>query len=275
MPHDIEKGIVEAANYADRISDTTRVVTIVHASPVTGMGTKISEISRIVRKKAPSAFIIVDGIQHAAHGGIDVESYDIDGYVISPYKMFSRHGFGIAWVSDRLRNSPHEKLDDGPSDNWELGTRDTGAYATMSDVKEYMCWLGKEFTTEEDSRAQIEAAGAAIQDYEKKMTNAILYGVDNLKGLTDFEEVEIIGGANNPSREGLVSFRIKKSPSEEIVTYLNQQGIRTHTRKCDHYSGNILAPLGWDDCVRVSICHYNTQNEVKKFLSSMAAFADK
>ena len=264
VPHDIEKGIVEAANYADRISDTTRVVTIVHASPVTGMGTKISEIS-----------IIVDGIQHAAHGGIDVESYDIDGYVISPYKMFSRHGFGIAWVSDRLRNSPHEKLDDGPSDNWELGTRDTGAYATMSDIKEYMCWLGKEFTTEEDSRAQIEAAGAAIQDYEKKMTNAILYGVDNLKGLTDFEEVEIIGGANNPSREGLVSFRIKKSPSEEIVTYLNQQGIRTHTRKCDHYSGNILAPLGWDDCVRVSICHYNTQNEVKKFLSSMAAFADK
>ena len=275
VPHDIEKGIVEAANYADRISDTTRVVTIVHASPVTGMGTKISEISRIVRKKAPSAFIIVDGIQHAAHGGIDVESYDIDGYVISPYKMFSRHGFGIAWVSDRLRNSPHEKLDDGPSDNWELGTRDTGAYATMSDVKEYMCWLGKEFTTEEDSRAQIEAAGAAIQDYEKKLTNAILYGVDNLKGLTDFEEVEIIGGANNPSREGLVSFRIKKCPSEEIVTYLNQQGIRTHTRKCDHYSGNILAPLGWDDCVRVSICHYNTQNEVKKFLSSMAAFADK
>ena len=68
VPHDIEKGIVEAANYADRISDTTRVVTIVHASPVTGMGTKISEISRIVRKKAPSAFIIVDGIQHAAHG---------------------------------------------------------------------------------------------------------------------------------------------------------------------------------------------------------------
>ena len=51
VPHDIEKGIVEAANYADRISDTTRVVTIVHASPITGMGTEISEISRIVRKK--------------------------------------------------------------------------------------------------------------------------------------------------------------------------------------------------------------------------------
>ena len=54
----------------------------------------------------------------------------------------------------------------------------------------------------------------------------------NLKGLTDFEEVEIIGGANNPSKEELVSFRIKKCPSEEIVTYLNQQGI-------EHIRGNV------------------------------------
>ena len=107
------------------------------------------------------------------------------------------------------------------------------------------------------------------------MTNAMLYGVDNLKGLTDFEEVEIIGGANNPQGKDWSVSELKMPLSEEIVTYLNQQGIRTHTRKCDHYSGNILAPLGWDDCVRVSICHYNTQNEVKKFLSSMAAFVDK
>ena len=107
------------------------------------------------------------------------------------------------------------------------------------------------------------------------MTDAMLYGVDNLKGLNDFDKIEIIGGATNPSREGLVSFRFKGQPSEVIVRYLNQQGIRTHTRKCDHYSNNILAPLGWDDCVRVSICHYNTVNEVKKFLSSMATFEDK
>lgn len=275
VPHNVEMGTVEAEAYANNISETTRVVTIVHASPVTGMGTKIREISKIVRHKAPLAFIIVDGIQHAAHGGIDIESYDIDGYVISPYKMFSRHGFGIAWVSERLRNSPHETLDGGPSDNWELGTRDTGAYATMSDVKEYMIWLGKKITEDIDAQVQIKAAGAAIQDYEKKMTDAMLYGVDNLKGLNDFDEIEIIGGADNPSREGLVSFRYKGQPSEAIVRYLNQQAIRTHTRKCDHYSSNILAPLGWDDCIRVSICHYNTVNEVKKFLSSIATYADK
>ena len=35
-------------------------------------------------------------------------------------------------------------------------------------------------------------------------------------------------------------------------TYLNERGIRTHTRKDDHYSGNVLHPLGLASCVRVS-----------------------
>jgi len=49
--------------------------------------------------------------------------------------------------------------------------------------------------------------------------------------------------------------------------------IRTHTRKADHYSGNILDPLGMGDCVRVSMCHYNTEAEVAKFLTAMQEIA--
>ena len=48
---------------------------------------------------------------------------------------------------------------------------------------------------------------------------------------------------------------------------LNEAGIRTHVRKADHYSANILAPLGLEASVRVSVCHYNSRDEVKKMLS--------
>jgi len=58
-------------------------------------------------------------------------------------------------------------------------------------------------------------------------------------------------------------------PSEIIVKELNKKGIRTHIRKSDHYSGNILEPLGLKNCVRVSMCHYNTEEEVLQFLTSM------
>jgi cysteine desulfurase/selenocysteine lyase len=73
---------------------------------------------------------------------IDIAGYDIDGYVISPYKVFSRHGYGVAWTSPKLNALPHDALIGGPEGNWELGTRDTGAYATMSDVVGYFDWLG-------------------------------------------------------------------------------------------------------------------------------------
>jgi cysteine desulfurase / selenocysteine lyase len=55
----------------------------------------------------------------------------------------------------------------------------------------------------------------------------------------------------------------------DVVKMLNAQGIRTHLRKADHYSDNILKPLDLDSCVRVSMCHYNSTQEVAKFLSVM------
>jgi cysteine desulfurase/selenocysteine lyase len=60
-----------------------------------------------------------------------------------------------------------------------------------------------------------------------------------------------------------------------VVEALNQQGIRVHVRKADHYSGNILTPLGLSDCIRVSMCHYNTTGEVAQFLAAMAGIAER
>ena len=57
--------------------------------------------------------------------------------------------------------------------------------------------------------------------------------------------------------------------AENIVSVLSSKGIRTDARKADHYSGNILRPLGLDSCVRVSMCHYNTEVEVAQFLCSV------
>ena len=37
----------------------------------------VAAISAAIRKVTPDCFIIVDGIQHAAHGLIDIKSYDV------------------------------------------------------------------------------------------------------------------------------------------------------------------------------------------------------
>ncbi len=269
IAHDDATGAVDAAAYAAQITPDTQVATILHTSPVTGMGMDIPAISQAIRAVAPDCFIIVDGIQHAAHGRLDIASYGIDGYVISPYKVFSRHGYGVAWVSDRLAALSHDHLLGAPGEPWELGTRDTGAYATFSDVVDYFEWLGSQFTQSSDRRDRMVAAGEAIHAHEQSLTNAMIHGTGNLKGLSQMEDVTIIGGVDNPRREGLVCIAVKDQDAADVVTKLRERGIRTHMRKDDHYSGNILGPLGIVNAIRVSMCHYNTETEVAQFLQAM------
>ncbi len=269
VPHDDARGVVTAEAYAERMTPDVAVATTVHASPVTGMGMDVAAISAAIRAVAPEAVIIVDGIQHAAHGQLDIDSYRADGYAISPYKVFSRHGFGIGWISDRLAVMPHERLIGSPEDAWEMGTRDAGSYATVSDVVDYFDWLGGEVSDETDRRRRIEAAGRAIHAYETHLTDAMIKGTGNLPGLRDMDHVSILGGADNPAREGLVSVVVEGVPSAEVVERLNAQGIRTHIRKDDHYSGNVLKPLGLSDCIRISMCHYNTEAEVARLLTAL------
>lgn len=269
IPHDDALGKVTPEAYAAHVTPETAVATVLHTSPVTGMGMDLAGIAAAIRAVAPECFIIVDGIQHACHGHIDVVGTGVDGYVVSPYKVFSRHGYGIAWASDRLTALAHDALIGGPEGNWELGTRDTGAYATFSDVVSYFDWLGAQVSDAGDRAGRLKAARDAIHAHEAALCKAMIHGAGNLSGLADLPGVTIVGGADNPAREGLVGFWVEGRPSVDLVKALNDRGIRTHTRKADHYSGNILTPLGQSDCVRVSMAHYNSPEEVRAFLTAM------
>jgi selenocysteine lyase/cysteine desulfurase len=97
----------------------------------------------------------------------------------------------------------------------------------------------------------------------------MIHGTGNLPGLAEMDQVNIIGGVDNPAREGLVSLYVDGMASHDVVARLNEEGVRTHLRKADHYSGNVLDPLGLDGCVRVSMCHYNSEAEVAQFLAVM------
>lgn len=269
--HDDPTGNVTLQAYRDLITPDLRVATIVQTSPVTGISVNVVEIAAAIRAIAPECFIIVDGIQHASHGQIDVASYGIDGFTISPYKAFSRHGYGIGWASDRLTSAVKETVLGGAADNWEQGTRDTGSYATFTDVIDYFDWLGAKVSDETDRRGRIEAAGAAIHAQEQALCDAMMHGVGNHRGLADIPEVMVIGGADNPSREGVVCLTHDAINAGDLVTHLRDHGIRTHIRLNDHYCGNVLGPLGLDSCVRVSFSHYNSTDEVAQFLEAMNA----
>ena len=269
IPHCSSSGSINPKDYEKFVSEDTRVATIIHSSPVTGMTAEVAKISESIKKIAPECIIIIDGIQHASHGVIDVEAYDADAYIISPYKVFSRHGYGVAWLSDRLRKVDHDKLIDGPEDSWELGTRDAGSYATFSEVVNYLCWLGSSVSSSNNPRGKLLAAYDAIKSLEKGLINLMIEGTSAVRGLKYLPKLHAIGGFDNAKRAGLISIYCDALDSFEIVGLLREKGIRVHVRKDDHYSGTILKPLSLKSCVRISLCHYNTKEEVLNFLIVM------
>ncbi len=276
VPFDKTTTVVGVEQYRPALTPDTVVATIIHASPVTGMHVDVGAIASEIRAVAPECFIIVDGIQHAAHGRIDIDDYGVDGYVVSGYKLFSRHNFGVAWVSDRLATAPHDQLDGVAANVWELGTRDASAYAAFSEVVRYLEWLGAEVTTDTDTmapRGLIEQAAAAIRAQERDLVDAMMWGTGGLPGLGQLDKVSVIGPATSEHRSGMVSFMIDGMDSLVVVDELNADGVRTHARKRDHYSAGVLEPLGIENCVRASLSHYNSRAEVEQMLATVNRLA--
>ena len=268
--HDKDQAMVTAQDYAARVDENTRVATIIQTSPVTGMAVDVAAVAQAIRARAPECFIIVDSIQHAAHGVMDIDACGVDACALSGYKVFSRHNYGVAWASSRLSTLPHEKLDGTADDFWELGTRDTGAFATFSEVVNYLDWLGSQVSDEPDRRRRLENAGRAMAAQEAHLVDTAINGVEGQTGIRNLPGAYIVGGPDNPYREGLVSYAFSHIPSVDVVSGLNDRGIRTHLRKADYFSGNILDPLGMESCIRTSFCHYNTKDEILALLKALA-----
>ncbi|WP_236645383.1 aminotransferase class V-fold PLP-dependent enzyme [Aidingimonas lacisalsi] len=270
IPFDAHTGRVTATDYATHVRPDTRIATILHTSPITGQTMDIGAIAHQIRRIAPECFIIVDGIQHAPHGYLEIDDYDVDAYVVSLYKAFCRFNNGYAWLSERLNTIDHDRLLSKPKDAWELGSRDPSALAGASAVIDYLDWLGSHVTTAESRRERLIAAGTAIREHEQALIHWLLNGRNGLKGLTDYPQVRLIGEKDSPYREGVVSFEVQNMDAKQLVSRLGERGIRVHARSNDVFSGNILRPLSMDAVTRISVAHYNSITEIDTCLSVLS-----
>jgi selenocysteine lyase/cysteine desulfurase len=248
---------------------------VIHTSQLTGYQLDLAGIVRAVRAVAPKCFVIVDGIQAAPHGALDVASYGCDAYVFSAYKAYSRLSTGFGWLSPRLSQVQHEHMQGKPETYWEFGSRDPGIFAAHSAVVDYLAWLGSRYSATTDRRQRIVAAGEAMARHETALLQLLLFGDGEIKGLSQRPRIELIGPADLAGRQGIVSFRLAGLSSPDLVSALAERGIRTHARITDAYSGHILDELGLPDCLRVSFCHYNTPDEVRLLLTALEDIADE
>ncbi len=264
---DSKTGLVPVESILKHVDEETAVLTVIHASNVIGSKNDVATITTEARKRNPNMFVILDGAQHASHGMIDVEAYGADAWIFVTYKVYSKPGASFAWMSDRLANLPHDNLAGKPKDMWDLGTREAASYACMSSVLEYFRWLGSKFTDSDEPRRQVEAAMLAIERHEAALLEAMLGGTDRTKGMLGNSRVTVLGDKQNlATQEAIIAFNVAGINTADLVDYFEQNGVRMHNRISDCYSKHTLSAFGIEECVRISLCHYNTLDEVGVFL---------
>jgi cysteine desulfurase/selenocysteine lyase len=91
-----EEAVPKWSQLATRLSKRTRLVTVAHASNVTGAIAPIEEW--IATAHAAGVPVLVDASQSIAHLGVDVRALDVDFLGFSSHKMFGPNGVGVLYV---------------------------------------------------------------------------------------------------------------------------------------------------------------------------------
>jgi cysteine desulfurase/selenocysteine lyase len=266
---------VPAESILELVDKDTCVLAFQHGSNQTGSINDVKTIITEARKIKPDLYVLIDAVQYAPHGPIDVEEYGADAYAFGPYKAYCVKGIGFAHMSDRLANLPHWRLLDKPITNWVLGSPAHMMYACWSATADYLCWLGSFFTDSSDRRSQMVEAKDAIHAHMSALLQRAMFGTDEVEGLFKLNHVDV-GGMPKDLQNRLCIFLFQLAgmdASTAIERYNKEHGVRLAARIMDAYSSVPLKALGWESGVRLSAAHYNTPEEIDIFLKATKALA--
>lgn len=276
-------GRLETLEYAHYVTPETCVATLVHTCPVTGMRQDVAAIARTIREIAPSCFILVLGAHHAAHGPLDVAQWEVDAYVVGSEALFCRPRQGFAWLSRRLclamRDAPPSGLMPPHRDE------EPAALASITEWVAYLDWLGGHFSTAIPRRPRLVAASEAIQAHERALLQRLLHGVDDglptasatittttpplsRCGLQGHPRVRVIGAPHARWRDGTLAFDVRGIEAWEVVQWLAATGISAqllHSPEAER----LLSPFGYKAATRLSLRHYNSEEEVMACLEAL------
>lgn len=269
-------GGVDVEEIVKCVDQNTCLLSVIYASNISGAVLDIEKIVAEVRKIKPDIYIIVDAVQHAPHGVIDVEQLQIDGINFAPYKFFGNRGIGFAWVSDRVAVLPHHKLAAKEKGNWELGSPTPSQVAAVSEIVNYVCWLGSHFIGSQNRRTLYVEGMNRIKLHERALLYRLLHGSKNVPGLNDINGVEVFFDQKDLTvRDLITAIVIRGLDCTQAVKEYEKEGVIVYERIAKSlYSKRMLEACDLDGAVRVTPLHCHTIDDIDKFLKVTEKIAD-
>lgn len=268
-PVHVDSMSLRLADLEPLLGPRTRWVAMTQASNILGTVNPVAEVAR--RVHAAGARLCVDAVAYAPHRLVDVQASGADAVVFSFYKVFGPH-YAVLWLQrDLLLGLPslnHHfigpevipyKLQRG-NVNYELSYGCAG-------IADYLRDVGTELGATGSDRARMQAAFDAFAAHEDALAERVLQWLRGRRGVRIIGLPSVTAGERVPT----ISFVVEGLPSEAIVRQVDTQGIGI--RFGDFYARRLIEALGLQaqgGVVRISIAHYNTEDEIDRLLGALA-----
>ncbi|KAF5267202.1 hypothetical protein FOXYS1_1934 [Fusarium oxysporum] len=256
-PSDRKSLKVDPATLRSLMTNKTRLVACTHCSNILGTINDIKPIADVVHE-VPGALLAVDGVAYAPHRAVDVKELGADFYAFSWYKVYGPHIsllYGSKAAQSQLSPlghyfNPYDSL----MDKLELAA---ASYELTQAIIPLTAYFG----------VNPKQTWAAIAEHEEKLQARLIEYLVSQPQITMYGETS----TSNLVRVPTISFIVEDRTSQsvvEAVEAVSHVGIRWGHFFSKRLVENILG-LGDDGVVRVSLVHYNTEEEVDQIIAAL------
>lgn len=258
-------GLVEPAAFRSAIRPNTKLMTLIHASNVTGTIQPIAEVGEIARDAG--VLFLVDAAQSAGHVPIDVSDLPIDLLACPGHKgLLGPLGTGLLYIrpgiEDRLRSlrqggtGSHSEDDRQPEslpDKYESGNHNGPGLCGLEAALAFLADRGCE----------------SIQAHEQTLTTRLL------EGLADVPALQSYGPPNVAARVGVVSVTLDGYEPQILASILDEN-FQIQTRAGLHCAPEAHRSIGTFETggtVRLSIGPFTTAEQIDVTIAALREIA--
>ena len=242
------------------ITEKTRLVAVGEVSNVTGRRNPVEKI--IEKAHSVGAVTVVDGAQSTPHMAVDVQAMNTDFFVFSGHKLLGPMGIGVLYGKRELLEAMPPFL--------------TGGEMIQTVSREGAVWAELPHKFEAGTVNAADAVGlhAAIDYITGLGFDAITEREDALtayamEGMKKIPHLHLIGSDDPAEHNGILNFVIDGVHPRDISAILDADGI--DVRAGHHCAQPLLNHLGFRSTTRASLMFYNTEEEVRRLLGSLAS----
>ncbi len=251
-----ENGELIIDEFEKKITDRTKLISVIHISNVLGTINPIKRIIEIAHSRGIP--VLIDAAQSIQHTEIDVQDLDCDFLVFSSHKIYGPTGIGVLYGKEKWleKMPPYQGGGEMISSvsfekttynelpyKFEAGTPDFIGSSALASALDYVSAIGIK----------------NIFNYEDEL---LRYATGKL---LQIEGLEIIGNARQKS--SVISFLINNIHPYDMGTLLDRMGVAIRTGH--HCAEPLMRRLGIEGTMRASFAIYNTKEEVDIFVDAI------